>query len=106
VLSREARDILFLSDLGANKLLNANVFISYGDLEKETNPYIIDEFITMLKNKKDNTLLLQHEVIDGNHETAFPMTAVRSMKWLSQCLSPVNNYPTFEGPFLDKNYQA
>lgn len=87
------RDVPILLELGANealntKDLNANVFISYGDLERETSPYT-DEIIAMLKNKNDERLWLKHEVIEGNHETAFPMTVVRSMQWLSQ----MNNFP-------------
>jgi len=64
------------------KKLNANVFISYGSLEKELGKHA-DEFITMLKNRKDNSLSLQHLVIEGNHQTAFPLTGVRSVTWLS-----------------------
>jgi len=93
------RDVPVLSKLVANEALNANVFISYGDLEKETSPHT-DEIIAMLKNKNDERFLLKHEVIEGTHETAFPMTAVRSMKWLSQLLSPVTNYPLLEGSYL------
>ena len=82
------RDVPILSELGANealnaKGLNANVFISYGNLERETSPYT-DEIIAMLNNKNDERLSLKHIVIEGSHETAFPMTAVRSMQWLSQ----------------------
>lgn len=94
------RDVPILSELGANealnaKGLNANVFISYGDLEKESSPYT-DEIIAMLKNKNDERLSLKHIVIEGNHETAFPMTAVRSMHWLSE----INNFPVLEGPYF------
>ena len=97
--SSGGRDLPVLAKLVANETLNANVFISYGDLEKETSPYT-DEMIALLKNKNDKSLLLKHEVIEGDHETAFPMTAVRSMKWLSQWLSPVTNYPLLEGPYF------
>ncbi len=98
-LSR-GRDVPILSELGANealnaKDLNANVFISYGDLERESSPYT-DEIIAMLKNKNDERLSLKHIVIEGNHETAFPMTAVRSMHWLSD----INNFPVLEGPYF------
>ncbi|GEM_PF-1084739 len=94
------RDVPILSEHGANealnaKGLNANVFISYGDLERESSPYT-DEIIAMLKNKNDERLSLKHLVIEGNHETAFPMTAVRSMQWLSQ----MNNFPVQGGPYF------
>jgi len=95
-LGREGRDIPILSALQANEALNANVFISYGDLEGDTSPYT-DEVIAMLKNKNDERLLLKHEVIGGTNETAFPMTVVRSMEWLSNY---INNFPVPEGPYL------
>jgi len=97
--SSGGRDVPVLSKLVANEALNTNVFISYGDLEKETSPHT-DEMIALLKNKNDKSLLLKHEVIEGNHETAFPMTAVRSMQWLSQWLLPMTNYPLLEGPYF------
>ena len=77
-------DIPFLSKLGATaaKFLNANVFISYGTLEKESGEHI-EKFIAMLKNRNDKSLSLKHPVIEGNHGTAFPMTGVRSVTWLS-----------------------
>ena len=89
-LSRGGRDVPILSELGANealsaKGLNANVYIAYGDLETETSPYT-DKIIAMLKNKNDESLLLKDEVIEGNHETAFPMTTVRSLIWLSDLI--------------------
>ena len=93
------RDIPVLSKLGASKILNANVFISYGDLETETSSFT-DKIIAMLKNKNAEGLLLSHEVIDGNHETAFPMTGVQSMKWLSQRVSKENDYPLLTGPYF------
>jgi len=68
------------------KKLNANVFISYGTLEGEDNPHF-GKFITMLKNINDESLTLQYVVIEGgNHQTAFPMTAVRSVTWLSDLI--------------------
>ena len=84
-------DIPFLTKLGSNaalnaalkdKGLNANVFISYGTLEKEAGVYI-EEFIDLLKNKNDKSLILKHPVIEGSHQTAFPLTGVRSVKWLA-----------------------
>ena len=80
-------DIPYLSELDSNaalkrKGLNTNVFISYGSLEKELGVYA-EKFISMLKNKNDERLSLQHVVIEGSHQTAFPMTGVRSVTWLS-----------------------
>ncbi|PWL38901.1 hypothetical protein DKG77_11750 [Flagellimonas aquimarina] len=70
-----------------NSSLNANVFISYGSLEEEMEP--IDEFIKLLNDRRDDGLTVLKEVIDGNHGTAFPMTAVRSISWLAQLNKPV-----------------
>ena len=89
-LSRGGKDVPVLSKLNANNVLNVkglktNVFISYGDLERDTSPYT-DEIIAMLRNKNYESLLLSHQVIEGNHETAFPMTAVRSIRWLSDLI--------------------
>ncbi len=84
------RDIPYFSELASNaaskyKRLNANVFISYGTLEKESGEYI-QEFITLLKNRNDESLLVLPLVIEGNHQTAFPMTGVRSVTWLANLL--------------------
>tara|TARA_R110000868_G_scaffold186300_2_gene428709 strand:- start:1222 stop:2091 length:870 start_codon:yes stop_codon:yes gene_type:complete len=81
-------DIAYLSDIVLNTTLkpensNSNVFISYGKLEKEVSKNI-EEFITILKN--DKNVHLQNVVIEGNHQTAFPMTGVRSLTWLSHLM--------------------
>ncbi len=77
-------DIPILSGLKSKKKsINANVFISYGSLEKELAKYA-EEFITLLKNKNDKSLFLERVVIKGSHQTAFPMTGVLSMQWLAQ----------------------
>jgi predicted alpha/beta superfamily hydrolase len=76
-----------LSELASNtmskhKALNANVFIAYGSLEKKLGTNA-EDFITFLKNKNDQTLSLKHLIIEGDHETAFPMTGIRSITWLA-----------------------
>lgn len=81
----------YFSELGSNAALkrqglNANVFISNGTLEKELGVYV-EKFISMLKNKNDESLSLQHLVIEGSHQTAFPMTVVSSMHWLSDLIN-------------------
>ena len=78
-----------------NKRLNVNVFISRGTLEEGLRQPI-SEFVTSLKARNDNSLSIENAVIEGNHKTAFPMTAVRSMQWLSQ----MNNLPDLKGPYL------
>jgi predicted alpha/beta superfamily hydrolase len=81
------RDMPYFSELASSeaikrKDLNANVFISHGSLEKELAE-LIKEFITLLENRNDENLSLKYVVIEGNHQTAFPMTGVRSVTWLS-----------------------
>ena len=67
------------------KLLNTNVFIAYGNQEKELGKGV-DDFITMLKAKNDQSLSLKHIVVEGTHQTAFPMTTVRGIYWLSDLI--------------------
>ncbi len=80
-----------------NSSLNANVFISHGSLEEEmVEP--IEEFVKLLNDRRDDGLSVLKEVIDGNHGTAFPMTAVRSVTWLSSLMSHVSS-DNHEVPF-------
>lgn len=73
------------------KKLNANVFISYGTLEgRDINHF--EKFITMLKNINDDSLTVQHAVVDGNHQTSFPMTAIRGVTWLSDLIKKSSHY--------------
>ncbi|WP_299217477.1 alpha/beta hydrolase-fold protein [uncultured Aquimarina sp.] len=83
-------DIPYFSELGSNTLLkrsglNANVFITYGRLEKELGEHV-EEFITILKNRNDKSLSLLPVVIEGSHQTAFPMTGVRGVTWLASLI--------------------
>ncbi len=79
-------DIPLLSELMfKHKKLNANVFISYGSLEKELGSSV-EKLIRMLKSRNDTSLFLKHVVIEGSHQTAFPMTGVRGMHWLSDLM--------------------
>ncbi len=80
-------EIPFLTKLGSNaalngKGLNANVFISYGTLENEAGEHI-EKFITLLKDRNDKSLSIKHVVIEGSHQSAFPLTGVRSVTWLA-----------------------
>lgn len=80
-------DIPLLSKTKSNaalkgKGLNANIFLSYGSLEKELGKYA-EDFITLLKNRNDKSLSIKRMVIEGSHQTAFPMTGVRSVTWLA-----------------------
>jgi len=69
------------------KKLKANVFFTYGSLEKEKDIKGFKKFINMLKNINDGNLTVEHVVIkELDHRTAVPMAAVRSMYWLAGLL--------------------
>ncbi|MEP0266291.1 serine hydrolase [Dokdonia sp.] len=74
-----------------NSSLNANVFIAYGSLEDEMVVEPVEAFIKLLNDRRDDGLSVLKEVIDGNHGTAFPTTAVRSVAWLSSLMSHVSS---------------
>ncbi len=74
-----------------NTSLNANVFISYGSLEDEEVVEPIEHFIGLLNDRRDNGLSLKKEVIEGSHQTAFPLTAVHSIAWLSTLINHDSN---------------
>ncbi|WP_431129267.1 serine hydrolase [Flagellimonas flava] len=73
-----------------NSSLNANVFIAYGSLEEESVVEPIDAFVKLLNERRDGGLSVYKEVIDGDHGTAFPMTAVRSVAWLSSAMNHIS----------------
>ncbi|WP_199726281.1 alpha/beta hydrolase [Aquimarina sp. BL5] len=68
-----------------NSTLNVNVFIAYGTSEKEKAEPTA-EFINLLDNKTNLGLSIQNKVIEGDHQTAFPMIAVQSVAWLANLL--------------------
>ena len=70
---------------GAPPELMARVYISYGTMEQEAGKEI-DQFIDVLRERGDQTLILQPVVIEGTHQSAFPMTAVNSMHWLANLI--------------------
>ena len=70
-----------------NKNFNANVFISRGTLEEEKLYEPISEFVNSLNARNDNSLSIKSAVIEGSHQTAFPMTAVRAVAWLANLAS-------------------
>jgi predicted alpha/beta superfamily hydrolase len=73
------------------KALEINLFISYGELEKELSVHV-EEFITQLKAKKyDGLSSLKQVVIQSSgHSDSFPMVGVRSIKWLSNLTKKKN----------------
>ena len=91
-------EVSFLADLNTkldslslngNNSLHANVFLTYGTEEKDmAEP--IEKFVEVLNGRRDRGLALQKEIIEGNHQTAFPMTAVRSIAWLSGIMSHIS----------------
>ncbi|WP_422083134.1 alpha/beta hydrolase [Ulvibacterium sp.] len=81
VLTKEENKVEF-----KNNRLNVNVFISRGTLEEEELHEPISEFVNLLKARNDNSLSIEYAVIEGGHETAFPMTGVRSVTWLSDLI--------------------
>lgn len=83
------------SKLASTGAINANVYIAYGSDEEASAAYI-DQFIDLLKSRDDPRLSLTHQVLEGNHQTAFPLTGVKSMSWLAE----KTRFPILEGPYL------
>jgi len=65
--------------------LNANVFVSIGELEK-SEISVAEDLVSVLQRRSQAGLTLTGlEIIeDSDHGTAFPVTVIRSIKWLSQ----------------------
>ncbi len=78
------------SESNKNNPLHANVYIAYGTLEKEKDEPI-DEYLELLKNRKNLSLSVQNKTMEGDHGTAFPRVAVESVAWLSSLMSHVSN---------------
>lgn len=66
------------------KEIHANVFVSIGALEDKAMIEQSKSLASYLKSRNHSRLSVHYEVIESaNHNKAFPMTAVRSMYWLS-----------------------
>lgn len=81
-------DIPYLTQLssdGSSSNFNANVFISYGDQEEKLGK-LAEDFITLLNDRNDTSLSLTKQVIEGTHQTAFPLTVVNSITWLANLM--------------------
>jgi len=63
--------------------MKTNVYISYGKQEEELGKRI-DSVIAVLEGKNDSFLRIERDVHEGSHQTAFPVTAVQSVEWLSR----------------------
>ena len=72
-----------------HKNMNVNVAISYGSLEKKLGANA-EAFIKMLKKSNHKGLSLQKTVIPGSHKTAFPMSTVNGITWLSKMNTLLN----------------
>jgi predicted alpha/beta superfamily hydrolase len=70
--------------------LNANVFISYGSNEDELGKHV-DAFIAFLNTRNDSGLSITHAIPEGTHQTAFPLTGIHSVKWLSKKIKDENS---------------
>ena len=70
-----------------HKALNANVLISRGSKEQDLGEHI-NEFVSLLEKKNDQSLLLNHiEIESAGHSDSFPMLGVRSVTWLSSLMN-------------------
>lgn len=81
---RNAPELFALESNQLNSTESAiNVFISYGELEKESGPHV-EEFVSKLKSKKYKGLSsITHTVIEASgHSDSFPQMGVQSVKWL------------------------
>jgi len=80
-------NISYLRELSSTTIekyqsLNVGVYISHGSLEQELGNYV-DQLLTILNERNDKSLSVSHEVNEGNHQTAFPLTGLRGTTWLS-----------------------
>ncbi len=82
-----------------NQQFNANVFISRGSLEEQKLREPISQFVASLKARNDNSLFIESVVIEGDHGTAFPMTALHSVNWLLKVIKD-NQVPVLEATYL------
>ena len=67
-----------------SKAQEINLFITYGELEKELAAHV-EEFVSKIKAKKYQGLSSIKQVVikSSGHSDSFPMVGVLSVKWLS-----------------------
>ena len=80
-------DIAYLNSLKSelkSKLQNkkVNKFISHGHLERKLAENTV-QLLDILDVDNNESLSLTHEVINGNHKTAYPLTGVKSITRLA-----------------------
>jgi len=78
-------DALEAEMAGRQQMMNANVYVSIGELE-ESEMDVTENFVSVLQRRGETGLMLTGlEIIeDSDHSTAFPETVIRSVKWLSR----------------------
>ncbi len=70
-----------------SKDLKVNVFISNGELEKEELITQAQGLVSTVKNLNDKELVTEYVTFESaDHRKAFPMTALKSMYWLTEIL--------------------
>jgi predicted alpha/beta superfamily hydrolase len=76
------------STRGQQHNMNADVFVSLGEAEEDVKDSV-DAFVSVLERRTGSGLALRDlEIIEGaDHSGAFPETAMRGVKWLSQLQS-------------------
>jgi len=76
-------DIPILTELSSDleEDIEAKVFVSYGTEEDELGGYV-DQWIEMMGARNNDRLRITHVEIEGTHQSAFPMTGVKSVAWL------------------------
>ncbi len=88
-----ARSLKSLQDLAAKREadgtpLNANVYVSVGEKETDAIPLIQTFMSTLQRHKGAGLNPKELEVVKmSGHSEAFPATAVRSFKWLSDLMA-------------------
>ncbi|BDX04826.1 alpha/beta hydrolase [Planctobacterium marinum] len=65
------------------ELKQTNIFIAHGDLE-ENRAEDIKAFIAKFEQSAQQPIQLRYKVISGDHSTAFPETAIESIRWLKE----------------------
>ena len=82
-------DALFIQTKRGLLILNIQVqhfvLISYGTTEQEASVHI-EAFIATLSSQLGDKITLTHEVLEGSHQSAFPLTAIRAVNWLNKLI--------------------
>ncbi|CAM4295718.1 alpha/beta hydrolase [Pseudoalteromonas byunsanensis] len=61
---------------------NINVFIAHGTLEQDRSS-LIDDFVATLNKQHQSNLSITKVIVAGDHQSAFPATAIQSLLWLA-----------------------